>query len=235
KHQVILDAVDGVQSQLRDLKGMLPKVEKLFDEVRSTTTNLADVKMRIDVLCAKVEKVYVPIQSSDGHADHQAILAALDSLQGQLRDLKDMLQSAAGHGSEYLITFGQTQGPLADLIDLLDGEGGEYDFKHYTHYARIGKLKAGQDFEVFYRKLKADLEAVLQAATCTTSAIPIWVDRRKLESVRAAIKASPWEKVEITVQQICRRHEFVPSKLQSLPCFKGTFELPPKIEEPMAA
>ena len=209
---------------------------KELDELKAILQGKTD-----EEFFAKVEQKLKEILAADqdvkGFAAHSAVLDAVEDVKGQLRDLQGTL--CARDGYEYLITFGQTQGPLADLIDLLrreNGEYGKYDFKHHTPYARKGKLKAGEDFEVFYTELKADLEEVLQAATCSTGAVPSWVDPDKLDRVRNAIKHSPWENVEITVQLICRRHEFVPSKLQSMPCFKkNAFELPPKVEEPVPA
>ena len=211
---------------------------KELDELKVTLQGKTDEEF-FEKVEQKLKEILAADQEIEGFAAHSAILAAVEDVKGQLHDLQAM--PCARDGYEYLITFGQTQGPLADLIDLLsrekggNGEYGKYDFDHYTRYARKGKLKAGENFEVFYGKLKADLEEVFQAATCPTEEAPSWVDPDRLDRVRDAIKHMPWADVEITVQLICRRHEFIPSKLQSMPCFKDVFELPPKIKEPMVA
>jgi hypothetical protein len=134
--------------------------------------------------------------------------------------------------SEYLITFDQTRGPLAALIDLLRDK---YGFDHYTRYGRIGALEPGQSFADFYRQFKADLEAAFQAATCAASAgAPSWLSPLKLKHVRAQLKESQWEMVEITVQQIFRRQNFLPSRLESIPRFHKSFRLVPSwIDAPL--
>lgn len=83
-----------------------------------------------------------------------------------------------------MITFDAKTGELAKLIDYL-AKSDEYNFVHYTRYARIGLMPAGKTFEDFYEQFCNDFEDVL----------------RKRKHI---VKKHELEMAEITVQLIAK-------------------------------
>lgn len=157
-------------------------------------------------------------------------------LKRQLIELGNEIEAEAAGGAAYLITFDQTRGPLADLIDLLKEK---YNLKRYTRYSRIGKLKPGKSFESFYREFETDLEELIEAATHPGFEKMLAVVGRskgasndEIDRVVSAIKYSPhWEQVEITVQQFSdlHRHDFIrDAKFQRT--IRKDFRIPPTPE-----
>lgn len=109
----------------------------------------------------------------------------------ELEEISDMLLAQAGGARAFLITFDQSRGSLADLIDELSQQE-DYGLEHYTRYSRIGLLPKDATFESFYRGFVKALEEKL---------------RETFE------KAAPddWLQIEITFQPInlLHRHELV--------------------------
>ena len=141
----------------------------------------------------------------------------------QLTELNDEMEAEAIGGNAYLITFDQTRGALADLIDSLHPT---YGFLPYTRYSRIGKLKSGKSFESFCREFEEDLGKLIRAAhdpgfskRLIDVGETISADGDKVRKVISAItaarainlKAPAWDQVEITIQQLncIHRHDFI--------------------------
>lgn len=200
-------------------------------------------------------------------AKYQSVLDTLELFRERAADLTRQLYELGGEieaeaaGSAYLITFDQTRGPLADLIDSLQQK---HNFKPYTRYSRIGKLRLGQGFESFYSEFEADLEKLIEAATNTdfksrlkAVGITVGADPRQLGIVVSEIESAheeqrtatqrgsesgheeqriatqgraDWEQVEITVQQLFHRHDFIrDAKIKTI-IHTPPFKIPPTPE-----
>ena len=143
-------------------------------------------------------------------------------------ELRDMLEVEATGGCAYVITFGETRGHVADLVDSVKGK---YGFHDYTQSARIGRLRSGQRFEDFYKELWADLTTLFKAALdedlegLMELDSRIGADEEKLRKVKSEIERTrketgpDWENVEITVQQVSllRCHDFTRHVAERLP------------------
>ncbi len=168
-----------------------------------------------------------------------------DDLIRQLEDLEGWLKAESTGGSAYLITFDQTRGALAHLIDAL---GDKYGFRHYTRYARYGELRPGLAFEKLYAGLEADLEKLIEVAVNQPQqlikvGVPLGADHKQLQAVIHALNGhqnatdeeqeADWTDLRITVQRISLlyRHEFVTDAealREKLPpeVFAKTFRVP---------
>lgn len=134
-----------------------------------------------------------PAGHPEGDVKSVAAMAALHeraaSLGLELEEISERLLAEAGGARGYIITFDQSRGGLAEVIDDLKKDHG-FGFEHYTRYSRIGVLQEGETFEEFYRSFLGKLE----------------------ERLQAEIDEDPahWEQIEITVQPISlsHRHDF---------------------------